>query len=194
MILKRIGYLAGIGLCAAILLGNTHCQSNTNGGIGPEGPNFVTTLAVEDANGNITGSFSSGQQIQFVLSVRNRSSSSQTIPFNTAQQVNFAVLDSGSATEVWTWSLSQTFAQSTSSLTLAAGQTRTFTVLWSQTSDSGQLVAGGNYEALGGVTCNYSSSSSNSSVSTTCMPSGAPTSSDLVPSVYISTLVPFNIQ
>ncbi|MGH8281434.1 MAG: BsuPI-related putative proteinase inhibitor [Gammaproteobacteria bacterium] len=195
---KRSIYLAGLTLVAAALLGSTQCQNNNNNGVGPNGPNFVTTLAVEDASGNAASNFSPGKQIQFVLSVRNRSTTSQTISFNTAQQYNFVVLNSGSATEVWTWALSRSFAQTTSSLTIPAGQTQTFTVVWDQMPDnSSQLVPSGNYEAIAGLTCVNSSSSSSSSPSSAannCMPTGVPGSGDLVPSVYISTLVPFTIQ
>ncbi|MGB9429184.1 MAG: BsuPI-related putative proteinase inhibitor [Gammaproteobacteria bacterium] len=184
------------GLLTGLLLGSTQCQTTNNNGTGPDGPLFVTTLAIEDANGNIASSFSAAQEIQFVLSVRNRSTTAQTVTFNTGQQVNFAVFDTGTATEVWTWSLAQTFTQTTTSLTIPAGQTQTYTVTWDQVDDSGQAVPAGNYEAIGGLTCVNSSSSSNSTSSTAsnCMPTGVPASGDLVPSVYISTLVPFTIQ
>ncbi|MGA9855185.1 MAG: BsuPI-related putative proteinase inhibitor [Gammaproteobacteria bacterium] len=184
-------------LLAGMLLGSTQCQNTTNDGTNSDGPIFVTTLAVEDANGNAASSFSQGAEIQFVLSVRNRTSSSQTISFSTAQKYNFEVLDSGTATEAWTWSLGQSFTQSTTSLTFAAGETQTFTVTWDQVDDTDQPVPTGSYEVIGGMTCtNNSSSSSSSSTSTssTCMPTGIPTSDQLVPSVYISTLVPFTIQ
>ncbi|MHB8405958.1 MAG: BsuPI-related putative proteinase inhibitor [Gammaproteobacteria bacterium] len=190
----RAIHIAGVAVCAALLLGATQCQSSSSNGIGPNGPVFVTTLAVEDANGVLTSTFSQGQAIQFVVSVRNRSSSSQTLAFNTSQQSNIVVLDSGTATEVWTWALGQSFSQSTTSLTIAAGQTQTFTVTWNQTDDSGQAVAVGDYEVIGGLTCSNSTSSSTSSASTTCMPTGIPTSGQLAPSVYISTLAPFTIQ
>jgi hypothetical protein len=194
--LKRLTYLAGLGLVTAALLGASQCQSTGNTGIGPNGANFVTTLAVEDASGNAAGSFTSGQQIQLVLSVRNRSTASQTVTFNTGQQYNFAVFKSGSATEVWTWSLGQSFTQNATSLTWQAGQTRTFTVVWNQTGDAGQLVPSGDYEVFAGLTCNYTSSSSGSSSSTNtaCMPTGVPGSGDMAPSVYVSTLVLFTIQ
>ncbi|MBU6469922.1 MAG: hypothetical protein KGL00_08935 [Gammaproteobacteria bacterium] len=193
---RRLIYLTAFGLLAAALLGSTRCQNTVNNGIGPDGANFVTTLAVEDANGNAASSFSAGQQIQFVLSVRNRSTTSQTISFSTAQQFNFAVVNSGSATEVWTWSLGQAFSQIATRLTLQAGQTQTFTVIWNQVGDNGQLVPSGNYEVIGGLTCNSGSASgsSNSSANVACMPSGVPGSGNLAPSVYVSTLVPFTIQ
>ena len=195
--LTRVIHIAGVAVCAALLLGATQCQSSSSNGIGPNGPVFVTTLAVEDANGVLSNTFSSGETIQFVLSVRNRSSSSQTLTFNTSQQSNFAVLDSGTATEVWTWALGQSFSQSTTSLTIAAGQTQTFTVTWNQTDDNQQLVPSGAYEVIAGLTCTNGSSSASSSTSSAnplCMPTGIPTSGQLAPSVYISTLAPFTIQ
>jgi Intracellular proteinase inhibitor len=195
----RIIRITGIMLCATLLLGASlsQCQTSTTNGIGSDGPIFVTSLAVEDASGNAVSTFNSGDPITFVLSVRNRSSSSQTISFNTAQQYNFEVVDSGTATEVWTWSLGQSISPSTSSLTFQAGETQTFTVTWDQVNDNNQLVPTGPYEAIGGVTCNNSSSSSSSSTtsaSINCMPTGIATSDQLAPSVFISTLVPFTIQ
>lgn len=194
--LRQVLRAAALGLLAAALLGNTQCQSNASG-IGPDGPNFVTTLAVGDASGNAASSFSPSQQIQFVLSVRNRSTVAQTVSFNTAQQTNFVVLDSGSATEIWTWSLGQSFDQSQTSLSWQPGETKTFTVTWNQVNDSNQLLPSGNYEALAGLTCTSSSRSSGSSSASSannCMPAGVPGSGDLAPSVYISTLVAFTIQ
>lgn len=64
---------AGIILCAVVLLGNTQCQQSSNiSGQSDGSPIFVTTLAVENANGVPTTSFTSGESIQFVLSVHNR--------------------------------------------------------------------------------------------------------------------------
>jgi len=192
--LTRLIYMAGVALCALLLLGATQCQSSSTSGVGTDGPVFVTTLAVEDANGNAVDSFAQGQAVQFVLSVRNRSNSSQTLAFNTVQLFNMVVLDSGTATEVWSWSQGQSFSPNSSSLTVKAGQTQTFTVTWNQTGDNGQLLPVGNYEVIGGLTCASSGSASGSSASIACMPSGLPTSDQLAPSVYISTLVPFTIR
>ncbi len=62
-------------LCAALLLGNSQCQNNS----ASSSSTFVTTMAVEDANGNPETSFSSGQSIQLVLNVRNRTDTDQSI-------------------------------------------------------------------------------------------------------------------
>jgi len=192
--LSRFIHIVGVALLAVLLLGANQCQTSTTNAIGSDGPVFVTTLTVEDANNNPASTFSLSAPIQFVLSVRNRSSTSQTLSFNTAQQYNFEVVDSGIATEVWTWSLGQSFSQSNSSLTINAGQTQTFSVTWNQLNDASQLVSTGSYEAIGGVTCTNNSSSSSSSASINCMPTGIATSDQLAPSVFISTLAPFTIQ
>lgn len=184
---------AGIAVVAFMLLGTTQCQTTSNG-VGSNGPDFVTTLAIENTNGTVVNTFTLGQPLQFVLSVRNRSSSSQTLSFNTSQQYNFTVLESGSATEVWTWSLTQVFSQATTSLSIPSGQTDNFSVTWNQLNDSDQAVSGGSYEVIGGVTCVGNSSSSTSSASNDCMPAGVPAADQLAPSVYISTLVPFTIE
>ena len=192
--------VTGIGVCTWMLLGATQCQNTTTNGIGSDGPVFVTSVAVEDANGNPTSTFLSATNIQFVLSVRNRSTSNQTISFSTGQQYNFEVVQSGTVNEVWTWSVNQQqFSQNTTSLTINAGQTQTFTVTWNQSNDSGQQVPTGSYEVIGGLTCNNSSSSSSSSSSsptsaTNCMPAGSLSSDQLVPTVFVSTLEPFTIQ
>ena len=193
--LTRLLHIAGIILCVTFLLGANQCQTSTTNGTGSDGPVFVTTLAVEDANGNSVSTFLSTTNIQFVLGIRNRSTSNQTIAFSMGQQYNFEVLQSGTATEVWTWALdqSQPFSQNSSSLTIKAGQTQTFSVIWNQLDDNGQQVLAGSYEVIGGLTCTNSSSSS-SSASIACMPTGISTSDQLAPSVFISTLVPFTIQ
>ncbi len=198
--LKQFTRIAGIGVCALMLLGANQCQTSTTNGIGSDGPVFVTSVSVEDANGNVASTFPLGASIQFVLSIRNRSSTSQTLAFNTGQQYNFEVVQNGTANEVWTWSVNQPpFSQNSSSLSFQPDETKTFSYTWSQVNDSLQPVASGDYEVIGGITCNNSSSSSSSSSSnstsaTDCMPTGILNSDQLVPSVYVSTLVPFTIQ
>jgi hypothetical protein len=62
-------------LCAVLVLGNSQCHNSGTS----SSPAFGTTMSVEDVNSNPSTSFSSGQTIQFVLSVRNRTQTKQTI-------------------------------------------------------------------------------------------------------------------
>lgn len=184
----RIIRATGLLLCAALLLGTSQCQNSDNS------PNFVTTLSVMDANGNPSTSFSPGVAIQFQITVRNRSSSAQTLWFNTSEEFNFAVVDAGTTNVLWTSDNGGVFTPGFVSLTIPSNQTQTFTVSWNQTDDNGRTIASGNYEVFGGLTvCNTTGSSSPCDI-TDSMATGAPGSGQFAPTQYISTLTQFTIQ
>ncbi|HVC38154.1 MAG TPA: hypothetical protein VNF46_07110 [Gammaproteobacteria bacterium] len=179
-------------LCAALLLGNSQCQNNS----ASSSPTFVTTMAVEDANGNPETSFSSGQTIQFVLNVRNRTGSDQTIYMNICfPKYEFVVLTAGTSTAVAT-PLGPggivCLAIGVGPVTFPAGQTASFTFDWDQTDTNGQLVATGSYEVMGGLICFYSSSLQ-APDTVDCM-NASNTNDQLSPALLRSTLAPFTIQ
>jgi len=195
---RLLRFLAG--LCTLLLLlGNSNCTKNSS----TDAPQFVTTLTIEDINNLPTSVFATGAQIQFVLSIRNRSNSAQSLFFNSSEQCNFAVVDAGTSTVVWTDDNSGTPSTSctgsgTSSsfgdLSFTAGETKTFTVTWNQQNDSAVQVATGNYEVIGGFTV-YNTTGAGSAADTgNSMSIGAPTASQLFPTVYRSSLAPFTIQ
>ncbi len=169
---RRLLYLLLPGCVMA--LGATQCQiGNQN-----DSPDFVTTVAVQDANGQSADTFSAGQQIQFVVSIRNRSDVSQTLTFPTAQVYDFYVVKAGTTDIVWHWSAAHTFAQTTTNLTFSAGQTRTYTVTWSQLGDDSQAVAAGDYEVQGRIVADADTASEG----------------DFQPSDYRSALSLFTVQ
>lgn len=168
---RRLIYLL-LPACA-MAMGATQCQIGTSA----DSPDFVTTVVVQDANGLSADSFSAGQQIQFVVNIRNRSSVSQTLTFPTAQIYDFYVIDAGTTDVVWHWSAAHTFTQSTTSLSFSAGQTRTYTVTWSQLGDDSQAVAAGDYEVQGRIVADADTAGE----------------SDFQPSDYRSTLSLFTI-
>lgn len=110
---------------------------------------FAVALTVQDAGGEITDTFERGETIQFVMTVRNELETQATVEFPTARQSDFIVVRSGTADEVWQWSDGRTFAQARSELSFAAGETKTFNVIWNQTSESGVQVRSGTYQARG---------------------------------------------
>ncbi|MGH8321824.1 MAG: hypothetical protein ACRESX_03945 [Gammaproteobacteria bacterium] len=182
-----------------MLLGNSQCQQNnsqTNGS-----PTFVTTMTVEDANDDPTTSFSSGQSIQFVLNVHNRSNMQQIITTQTCiQQFEIAVVTAGTSNVVFSGP-NPAFQCNAISLDgvpmmFTANETKTFTVTWDQTESTGKLIAPGNYEVMGGVVCwNPPSSGSSAGYDTVdCMPPAPPTPDELTPTQYRSDLVAFTIQ
>ncbi|HKV97536.1 MAG TPA: hypothetical protein VJR90_08625 [Gammaproteobacteria bacterium] len=193
---------AGIILCAVVLLGNTQCQQSSNiSGQSDGSPIFVTTLAVESANGVPTTSFTSGESIQFVLSVHNRTNMPQTITSQVCvSQFDIAVVISGTANVVFNGPVPgmQCMAISLDGvpMTFAANETKTFTVIWNQANLAGGLVAPGNYEVMGGVVCwNPPSNGQSAGYDTVnCMAPGIPAPQQLTPTQYRSDLVAFTIQ
>ena len=94
---RPLRYLAG--LCALLLLlGNSNCSKNSTA----DAPQFVTTLTLEDINNLPTSVFATGATVQLVLSIRNRSTTTQKLFFNGREECNFAVVNAGTSTVVWT--------------------------------------------------------------------------------------------
>jgi hypothetical protein len=110
---------------------------------------LAVALTVQDANGEITDAFERGETIQFVMTVRNELETDATVEFSTARQADFVVVRNGTADEVWQWSDGRTFAQTRTELTFVAGETKTFNVIWNQTSENGVQVRSGTYQARG---------------------------------------------
>ncbi|HKS93470.1 MAG TPA: hypothetical protein VJS16_02300 [Gammaproteobacteria bacterium] len=193
---------AGIILCAGLVLGNTQCQQNNSSSGDSDGsPTFVTTLAVESAHGIPTTSFTSGESIQFVLSVHNRTNMPQTITTQVCvSQFDIAVVTAGTANVVFNGPVPgmQCMAISLDGVPMnfAANETKTFTVMWNQTGLAGQPVAPGNYEVMGGVVCwNPPSNGQSAGYATVnCMAPGVPAPQELTPTQYRSDLVAFTIQ
>ncbi|MGE5625381.1 MAG: hypothetical protein ACM3ZT_07525 [Bacillota bacterium] len=194
---RVLRYLVG-SLTLLLLLGNSNCSKNNDS----SAPQFVTSLTVEDASNLPTSVFASGATIQFVLTIRNRSNSNQSLFFNGSEECNFAVVDAGTATVEWTddtnGGSSVCAGSGTSSnfgqLDFTPGETKTFTVSWNQLNDSGSQVATGNYEVIGGFTVYNTTGAGGAADTGNSMSVGPPTASQLFPTVYRSNLMAFTIQ
>jgi hypothetical protein len=113
---------------------------------------FSTTLDMLDNTDSVTTTFNQGDPVQFRLRVNNRDDNSATINFTTSQQTDFVVFKAGSHDVVWQWSKHQPAPSETAStLQFDGNQSRTFTVDWDQTDDSGNLLDRGDYDARGVV-------------------------------------------
>jgi len=187
-------------LALLCVLGNTQCTSGS-GSTGNGAPLFVTTLQITDANGNPATSFatstvSSPVQINFTLTVRNRSNSAQTLYFSNSEQFNFAVINDSNGDVVWNSDAANAATTGSGSVTIPAMGSQTFTaVTWNQANNSGNLVGSGTYEVIGGATV-FNTTGLNNSQDTSgdVMPTGIPTPGELYPSIYRSTLTQFTIQ
>jgi hypothetical protein len=151
---RRIATLVGIFIiCAGTASSNRSCSfgSSDNSGDGGDDPTFVTTLQLQDIEGNVTNSFQRDEQIQMILTVRNRRDTTETVQFTDSRQSDFLVVRENSDGVVWQLS-EESAAPSPGPTTLefAPGETKTITTSWNQTdSDSDDRVRVGTYEARG---------------------------------------------
>jgi hypothetical protein len=176
---------------ALVLLGNSNCtkQASTT-----DAPLYVTNIAIEDAGGNAATTFLQGATIQFVLSVRNRSTSSQTLWFNTGEISNFAVVQDSTGNAVWSSDHGQNFAQNFTSLTFLPGEVKTFNVTWNQADDNANAVVAGNYEVMGGLTVYNTVGAGGAADTGNSMAVGLPSGKQMTPTLYRSSLTFFTIQ
>ncbi|HEX5340646.1 MAG TPA: BsuPI-related putative proteinase inhibitor, partial [Gammaproteobacteria bacterium] len=174
------------------LLGTSQCQQQDDKTDGS--PVFVTTLALQDANGNVQSSFTSGQTVVLKLTVYNRSDAVQSLWFSTSELYNFVVVDAGTATTVWNWSGQQAFNDSFTELTFQPHETQTFTVNWNQTDNSGLQLAGGQYEVFGGLTMYNRGGSEHAEDDADAMALDMPEPAQLAPTQYRSALSLFTLD
>jgi len=202
-------------LAVMLLLGASNCTKNSDA----DAPQFVTTLTVENSSSQPTTAFAQGEPVQFLLTIRNRSAQAQSLFFNSDEVLNLAVVDTGTATVVWTCDNDTTTACliGTSLGTPATGgagfneldfapfETKTVTITWNQTNDAGNQVTindggtavtdtTGKYEVFGGFTVYNTTGPGDAADNGSSMAEGPPTSSQMFPSVYRSTLSAFTIQ
>jgi F0F1-type ATP synthase assembly protein I len=116
-------------------------------------PTFETTLSLRNAGDVETSTFTSGESIKFVLTVRNLLDLPQKLKFPYGQTFDFAVFGPGQGSPLWFWSNGQGFTQAVTYVTWDPGETKEFSVVWDQHlygfPDPGPLIESGNYEAQG---------------------------------------------
>jgi len=195
--MRRLFRLLALISATLLLLGNSNCTKNNSS----DAPQFVTGIVIEDGNGNVVSSgnstppsFVTGANIEFSVTVRNRSTISQTLFFKSSEKTNFAVVNSGSADVIWNSDNGQTPDTSNpATITLTPGQSQSFTVTWNQQDDSGNQVAVGNYEVLGGFTVYNTAGLGAAADNGSSMAEGQPTAAQMFPSIYRSIILPFTI-
>lgn len=190
--MRRLLRLLALISAMLLLLGNSNCSKNN----ASDAPQFVTSLQMEDVNGNLASGFAPGATVKLVLNIRNRTTSTQTLWFNSSQLYNFAAVNSGTADVVWNWDSGQTFDSSAfTSLAFNAGETKTFTIgTWTLTDDNGTNLVTGNYEVFGGFTVYNTAGAGAAADNGSSMIAGQPTAAQMFPTVYRSTLQFFSIQ
>ncbi|HEV2320859.1 MAG TPA: hypothetical protein VGT42_00735 [Gammaproteobacteria bacterium] len=205
--MRRLLRLLAALFAISLLLGNSNCSKNN----ASDAPQFVTTLQVENSSGQVSGGFSQGDTVNLVLTIRNRSSSSQTLFFNSSEFANFAVVQAGTADVVWTCDgdatgITTATCTTTGSLTTSSGsggfvqidftafESRTITFTWTGLNNNGDQLAKGSYEVLGGFTVYNTAGAGSAADNGNSMAKAQPTASQMFPTVYRSILLPFTIQ
>lgn len=151
---RRLTTLVGILLiCTGTTTSNRSCSlgSSNNSGDGGDDPTFVATLQLQDLQGNVTDTFSRGESVQMILTVRNRRDTTQTVDFTDTRTSDFVVVRENSTSILWQLSKESAAPSPTpGTLEFAPGESMTFTTTWNQTdSSSDSQVRTGTYEARG---------------------------------------------
>ena len=203
--MRRLIRLIAALACTLLLLGNTNCNKNNDS----SAPQFVTGLSIQDVNGNPATAFVQGASIRFVLSVRNRSNVAQSLFFNSSEVLNAAVVQAGTASVQWTCDndtvTNCTFDASGLSVPSSSGsgfteidfkpfEAKTITLTWNQKDDSSVQLATGSYEVIAGFTVYKTTGPGDAADNGDSMAMGAPTATQLFPTVYRATLQPFTIN
>ncbi len=107
-------------------------------------------VSLHDGDGREVRGFRRVEPVTLVLTVRNRGDRSRSLTLPTSQTHEF-VVSGGAGDEVWRWSAGRMFAQRLTEVTLAAGESRTFSETWDQVCGDGRPAAIGPYRLVGWI-------------------------------------------
>ncbi len=107
-------------------------------------------VSLHDGDGREVRGFRQVEPVTLVLTVWNRGDQSRSLTLPTSQTHEF-VVSGGAGDEVWRWSAGRMFAQRLTEVTLAAGDSRTFSETWDQVGGDGRPAAIGPYRLVGGI-------------------------------------------
>lgn len=133
----------------AALLCLAPSQGCAEGEATPRTPDALDVrVSLQDGGGREARGFRRVEPVTLVLTVRNRADQPRSLTLPTSQTHDFAV-SAGAGDEVWRWSAGRMFAQMLTEVTLAAGESRTFSETWDQVCSDGRPAAAGPYRLVG---------------------------------------------
>lgn len=111
-------------------------------------PDFETRVVLRDTAGTESNTFQPSDRITLAVIIRNRSDAPRTLTVPSSQTYD-CIVYAGDNKEVWRWSAGRMFAQVITELTLAPGESRTFTATWDLTDRTGSPLSPGDYSVVG---------------------------------------------
>ncbi|MEJ2611176.1 MAG: BsuPI-related putative proteinase inhibitor [Candidatus Thiodiazotropha sp.] len=106
---------------------------------------FEVNLETKDKFDQLLTSFAQGENITIILHIKNISSTTKNLNFNSSKQYDFVVKNSENEL-FWRWSSGQLFTDVLTSYDLAPNEERIITYTWNQmTSDTGTMLPVGSY-------------------------------------------------
>ncbi|MGH8707992.1 MAG: BsuPI-related putative proteinase inhibitor [Burkholderiales bacterium] len=109
---------------------------------------FETRLVLKNTAGKESVEFRGRESITFAVTIRNRSDAARTLTLPSSQTYD-CIVYSGKDREVWRWSAGRMFTQAITELSLAPGESRSFTLTWNQTDRKGAPLPAGDYRVVG---------------------------------------------
>lgn len=112
---------------------------------------FRTRLNVLDVFQQESSTFSAGEDINFQLTLTNRSDRDLRFRFDSGQKHEFFVFSEGSDVPLWQWSVAESlaFTQAQSSQLVKEDNSWTVTFTWDQSTTQGESVIAGRYRVVG---------------------------------------------
>lgn len=93
--------------------------------------------------------YGQGDPVRITLTKKNVTSRSIVLRYRTTQRFDFAARRAAEQRDVWRWSANRSFAQTTSTVRLAPGESQVFRATWNQRNNRGQQVTPGNFTIEG---------------------------------------------
>lgn len=109
---------------------------------------FETRLVLKNTAGKESSELRDRKPITFALTIRNRSNAARTLTLPSSQ-THDCIVYSAKKQEVWRWSAGRLFTQAITELSLAPGESRSFTSTWNLTDRKGAPLPAGDYQVVG---------------------------------------------
>jgi len=90
-----------------------------------------------------------GSQVRITLTKTNATNRTIVLRYRTTQRFDFVARRGTEQREVWRWSAGRSFAQATTTVRLAPGESQVFRANWDQRNNRGQQVSAGNFTIEG---------------------------------------------